>query len=78
MIDGETGVVFRAGSTVDLVSAISFMVSDPQRIARMGGMARRFTLDKAPDSNQTYSTILHLDPQQNTSGADTLSARAGA
>jgi hypothetical protein len=29
----------------------------------MGDNARRFTLDKAPDSSQTYSTILHLDNQ---------------
>jgi glycosyltransferase involved in cell wall biosynthesis len=61
MVDGETGVVFRAGSTNDLAGAISSMISDPQRIARMGINARRFTLDKAPDSNETYSTILQHD-----------------
>ena len=59
MIDGETGVVFRAGSTGDLVSAIRFLASDPQRIALMGRNARQFTLEQAPDSNETYSTILH-------------------
>lgn len=61
MVDGETGVVFRAGSTTDLAAAIRGLVSDPQRLTTMGLNVRRFTLDKAPDSSQTYSTILHLD-----------------
>jgi glycosyltransferase involved in cell wall biosynthesis len=61
MVDGETGVVFRAGSTADLAAAIRTMVSDPQKIVQMGHNARRFTLDKAPDSNDTYSTILQHD-----------------
>jgi glycosyltransferase involved in cell wall biosynthesis len=64
MVDGETGLVFRAGSTGALAAAITYMVSDPQRITSMGCNARRFTLDKAPDSNETYSTILQLDPQR--------------
>jgi len=63
MVDGETGVVFRAGSKNDLVSAIRSMISDPQRIPLMGDNARRFTLANAPDSSQTYSTILHDDQQ---------------
>jgi len=71
MIEGETGVVFRAGSTGDLGAAISSMVSDPQRITTMGLNARRFTLDKAPDSSQTYSTILHLDAQLTAINEDT-------
>ncbi len=58
MVDGETGLVFRAGNLSSLTSAISSMLDDPQRISLMGGTARRFTLDKAPDSNQSYSTIL--------------------
>lgn len=68
MIDGETGIVFKAGSTIDLVGAISSMISDPQRITRMGINARRFTLDKAPDSNETYSTILQHDTLRTTYG----------
>jgi glycosyltransferase involved in cell wall biosynthesis len=64
MIQGETGFVFRAGSTDDLAAAIRSMVIDPQQITQMGINARRFTLDKAPDSNETYSTILHLDTQR--------------
>ena len=63
MIDGETGVVFRAGSKDDLSNAIRLVSSDPERMSLMGNNARRFTLEKAPDSNQTYSTILHLAPQ---------------
>ena len=58
MIDGETGVVFRAGSTNGLVAAVRSMISDPEQISRMSGNARRFTLDKAPDSSETYSSIL--------------------
>jgi glycosyltransferase involved in cell wall biosynthesis/predicted metal-dependent phosphoesterase TrpH len=68
MIEGETGVVFRAGSTGDLGAAITSMIADPQRITTMGLNARRFTLDKAPDSNETYSTILQHDSFRPTSG----------
>lgn len=64
MVDGETGVVFRAGNKISLVTVITFLTSDPERISRMGGHARRFTLSNAPDSSQTYSTILHLDARQ--------------
>jgi hypothetical protein len=48
------------------------MIADPQRISLMGKNARRFTLDKAPDSSETYSTILHLDSQRLTSGEHTV------
>jgi glycosyltransferase involved in cell wall biosynthesis len=68
MIDGETGLVFRSGSKSDLVSAIRLMILEPERISRMSQNARRFTLDKAPDSNQTYNTILHLGIHQATFG----------
>jgi glycosyltransferase involved in cell wall biosynthesis len=64
MIDGDTGVVFRAGCKNGLVAAIRLMVSDSERMARMSQNARYFTLTNAPDSSQTYSTILHLDVQQ--------------
>ncbi|MBC8019371.1 MAG: glycosyltransferase [Verrucomicrobia bacterium] len=74
MIDGETGIVFKAGSKSDLVTAIRSMISDPQRITLMGRNARRFTLDKAPDSNETYSTILHLDTQLAASKEDAVFA----
>ena len=67
MIDGETGIVFSSGSRGSLVKAIRLITSDPERLAQMGQQARRFTLDKAPDSSQTYNTILHLDRQQVTS-----------
>jgi glycosyltransferase involved in cell wall biosynthesis len=60
MVQGETGFVFRAGNRDDLAAAIKSMIADPQQIVRMGLNARRFILDKAPDSSQTYSTILHL------------------
>ena len=66
MIDGETGAVFRAKSPSDLVRAIRSMISDTQRMTLMGHNARRFTLDKAPDSNQTYNTILQHDTPRST------------
>jgi glycosyltransferase involved in cell wall biosynthesis len=59
MIDGETGIVFQAGNTNELTAAIRNLVAAPQQIGYMGNNARRFTLDKAPDSTETYSTILH-------------------
>jgi glycosyltransferase involved in cell wall biosynthesis len=77
MIPGETGFVFRAGNAGDLSSSIRSMVADPEQIAAMGQNARRFTLDKAPDSSQTYSTILHLDSQQSAAmdGQSALAAQ---
>jgi len=77
MIDGETGLVFRAGSKNRLIAAVRVMISDPERRALMGRNARRFTLANAPDSNQTYSTILHLDVQQNTPDENTGFTCAG-
>ncbi|NTW98458.1 MAG: glycosyltransferase family 1 protein, partial [Geobacteraceae bacterium] len=64
MIDGETGAVFQAGNTHNLAVAIRLLTSDPERLSRMGLNARQFTLNNAPDSSQTYSTILHLDLQK--------------
>jgi glycosyltransferase involved in cell wall biosynthesis len=61
MIDGETGAVFRAGNKNSLTSAIRMLASDPERLSLMGQSARHFTLSNAPDSSQSYSTILHLD-----------------
>lgn len=77
MIDGETGVVFRAGGKSALVAAIRLMISDPERITRMGQNARRFTLANAPDSNQTYSTILHLDTQRSAAEEGAAFTRSG-
>jgi glycosyltransferase involved in cell wall biosynthesis len=77
MIDGETGVVFRAGNRGGLAAAIRSMISGPERLVLMSQNARRFTLDKAPDSNQTYSTILHLDTQPDAAGEDFVRAAGG-
>jgi glycosyltransferase involved in cell wall biosynthesis len=77
MVEGETGVVFRAGNTDDLTAAITYMISDPQRMGAMGRNARRFTQDKAPDSSQTYSTILHLDTPRTAAGEGPDFACAG-
>jgi glycosyltransferase involved in cell wall biosynthesis len=77
MIDGETGFVFRASSTSDLVNAISRMLFEPLSINLMGRAARRFTLDKAPDSTKTYSTILHLDTRQASASENSAVAHPG-
>jgi glycosyltransferase involved in cell wall biosynthesis len=69
MKDGETGRVFRAGSTSDLAATITSLVSDPQRLHAMATKARNFTLENAPDSNETYSTILHLDKHRSAAEA---------
>ena len=61
MRDGETGIVFRAGSVKGLVDAVRLLITDPERMSRMGQNARDFTLTNAPDINETYNTILHLD-----------------
>ena len=77
MIDGETGVVFRAGSTKGLADAIRLLASDPERIARMGLNARYYTLTNATDSNENYSTILHFNQQPGTPDVDTSFASTG-
>lgn len=59
MVDGETGVVFRAGDREGLKRAIAAVASDRELLDRMGENARDFTLQKAPDSRETYSTILN-------------------
>jgi glycosyltransferase involved in cell wall biosynthesis len=58
MEDGETGLVFHAGDCADLVAAIHRFLDDSSLTARMGGRARAFTIAKAPDAAETYSTIL--------------------
>lgn len=77
MIDGETGAVFQAGNKNSLTAAIRMLASDPERLSLMGQSARRFTLSNAPDSSQTYSTILHLDPQPLTPEEGSVFACAG-
>jgi glycosyltransferase involved in cell wall biosynthesis len=77
MVDGETGVVFRAGSKNALVSALNFLLSDPQQLTLMSCNARNFTLVNAPDSSRNYSTILHLDQQQTGAEVDAESATFG-
>lgn len=77
MLPGETGFVFRAGNTDDLVASVHSMISDPEQLAAMGKSARRFTLENAPDSNQTYSTILHLDGHSAAAGENMVCAAGG-
>jgi len=66
MLDGETGVVFRAGNNKELTAAIKSIICNRQTLSKMGQQARHFTIYKAPDKNTTYSTILNL-PEQNDS-----------
>jgi glycosyltransferase involved in cell wall biosynthesis len=58
MIDGETGLVFHAGDCGHLIAAIRRLVAEPALLADMGANARAFTIAKAPDTTDTYSTIL--------------------
>jgi glycosyltransferase involved in cell wall biosynthesis len=58
MVDGETGVVFRAGNQLSLNNAIRSVVNDRLRFSRFAHAAREFIRDKAPDSGETYGTIL--------------------
>ena len=78
MIDGETGLVFRAGSKNGLAAAIRYLISDPDNISRLGANARQFTLVNAPDSSQTYSTILHLDSPPFTDSKESGSEQSSA
>lgn len=61
MRDGETGLVFKAGSADALTCAIRELISDSLTFGQMRHNARQFTLDKAPQSSQVYSTILNCE-----------------
>ncbi len=61
MEDGETGLVFRAGNQHDLFMAIKALIIDRQFLSLLGRNARRHTLLKAPDSMDTYGTILNSE-----------------
>jgi glycosyltransferase involved in cell wall biosynthesis len=58
MVDGETGMVFSAGSGADLAAAIRYFLNNRAILAEMGHNARRFTLHSAPAAGDVYSTIL--------------------
>ena len=58
MVDGHTGLVFRAGKREEFVQAVGNLAGNRQRLADMGRNARDFILDKAPDVADNYSTIL--------------------
>jgi glycosyltransferase involved in cell wall biosynthesis len=59
MVEGETGTVFQAGSKDDLIAAITRLTKSRPLLAELGEKARAFTLQKAPNVDETYSTILH-------------------
>lgn len=59
MVDGTTGLVFRAGQEEELRAAIRRLATNPLLLKQMGLSARQFILEKAPDATETYSTILH-------------------
>jgi glycosyltransferase involved in cell wall biosynthesis len=59
MVEGETGTVFQAGSKDDLIAAIRRLTASRALLAEMGEKARAFTIRKAPNVDETYSTILH-------------------
>jgi glycosyltransferase involved in cell wall biosynthesis len=61
MIDNETGLVFPAGDRNALVAAIRRLVLDRVSLEHMGRNSRRFTLLKAPENGEIYSTILQRE-----------------
>ncbi len=58
IIKNKTGLIFKAGHLGQLSAAIEQMIENPIRRRQMGIAAREFTINKGPDSNSTYSTIL--------------------
>jgi glycosyltransferase involved in cell wall biosynthesis len=58
MVDGETGMVFGAGSGADLAAAIRYFLNNRAILTEMGRNARSFTLNSAPAAGDVYSTIL--------------------
>ena len=59
MVDGETGLVFSAGNLDELVAAVRKLAENRLVLSLMGERAREFIVAKAPDTAETYSTILH-------------------
>jgi glycosyltransferase involved in cell wall biosynthesis len=62
IIEEETGLVFSAGNLDELVAMIMKMAGNRLVLSLMGENARAFVLAKAPDTTETYSTILHTGP----------------
>ncbi len=58
MVEGETGLVFKAEDLDGFVAALRKMADNRTVLEKMSKNARRFILEKAPDSVDTYSTIL--------------------
>jgi glycosyltransferase involved in cell wall biosynthesis len=63
MMDGETGIVVRAGSREDLLDVILALLAEPERIRAMGRKARAFTEERQVAAEDIYSTILHLQKE---------------
>ncbi|MBJ6724304.1 glycosyltransferase [Geomesophilobacter sediminis] len=59
MVDGETGAVFPAGSSIGLLEAILGLIRDRECLAQMGATARDYTLSQGPRQSESYSTILN-------------------
>jgi len=73
MLDGETGVVFKAGSHRELAEAIRYAIANPLQLALMGQAARHFTVNRAPATQSTLQTVLHMNQTTETTG-DCLAA----
>ncbi len=63
MRDGETGVVFPAGSCSGLVEGVRRLMACRESLAEMGCKARAFTVGSAPDEANSYGAI--LNPETN-------------
>lgn len=67
VLDGNTGMIFKAGDKRDLKTAIKSIAFDRFTITAMGQSARCFTINKAPDGEPYYNTLLQYG-QPATSG----------
>ncbi len=59
MLDGKTGSVFKAGNSRDLAESIKKFSDNKNAVQAVGENARLFTISRAPDSRDSFSTLLN-------------------
>ncbi len=60
MLDGKTGSVFKAGNSKDLADSIKKFSDNRKAVKTIGESARLFTISRAPDNKDTFSTLLNV------------------
>ncbi len=73
MIEGETGLVFKAEKSEELIAELRKIVKNPAMLAEMRQNARTFILENAPDAIDTYSTILRTGTQTSNQTSSSFS-----